>query len=414
MRILLICPYFPPDGTIASRRIESFARYWARSGNEVIVLTRTALAGRERTLGSKVTVLRVRDPISRSENAALDQDSGGYLGRFRTCSKQALKRLLLVPDTFVLWAFKALSVYKGLEGNFDVVVSSGGPLSSIILGSRIAKRAKVPFVVDFRDPLLSRRRHYPYGRIRYRVDSRIEKSAVRTAALVTSVSEGVASELSEFHGVDVEVVANAFEPNDFQDVGEVQSAPASVLRITYCGNVYPDRSDLTPLFLAIAACQSREALAIEFHYYGGAGRTISEWARAAGVENLVTDHGPVSHEESIRAQMSADLLALLLWADPRDGGVVSGKLYEYIGAGRPIIQVGAVTGEASHILRENNLGVVSEDPRVLTDYLLEYMATKVRSGKILATSAHTQHLFTREFQANRMLKMLNEIVEVGA
>lgn len=67
--------------------------------------------------------------------------------------------------------------------------------------------------------------------------------------------------------------------------------------------------------------------------------------------------GPVPYEKALRLQQEADILLLLLWDDPRERGVFTGKIFEYAGAGRPVLSVGAEDGVAASLIRERNLGV---------------------------------------------------------
>jgi glycosyltransferase involved in cell wall biosynthesis len=63
--------------------------------------------------------------------------------------------------------------------------------------------------------------------------------------------------------------------------------------------------------------------------------------------------------ESLRLQRDSEALLLLVPdADGRGRGVLSGKVFEYIAAGRPILAVVPPDGAAAELIRETGVGVV--------------------------------------------------------
>ncbi len=70
--------------------------------------------------------------------------------------------------------------------------------------------------------------------------------------------------------------------------------------------------------------------------------------------------GMVTHRESIKYQLSADLLLLLMTADFSGTGkeVLTGKVFEYIGSGKPIFAL-TLEGELADLIKENKFGYVA-------------------------------------------------------
>ncbi len=77
---------------------------------------------------------------------------------------------------------------------------------------------------------------------------------------------------------------------------------------------------------------------------------------AEPLSKVVRHDGYLSHRESVQAMIDADLLLLLTNEEMHDPGMITGKLFEYLGAGRPILAL-AMPGEASRILEETKAGV---------------------------------------------------------
>ena len=70
------------------------------------------------------------------------------------------------------------------------------------------------------------------------------------------------------------------------------------------------------------------------------------------------------------------------WIDPAGDGVIPGKLFEYIGARRPILSLGSLSGEAAAIVRDNRLGLASNDPEEIKAMLVACLAAKARLGRL--------------------------------
>jgi glycosyltransferase involved in cell wall biosynthesis len=144
---------------------------------------------------------------------------------------------------------------------------------------------------------------------------------------------------------------------------EPPSAPPTIV---YVGNLYSGR-DPRPFFNALGRLRSRgalsESLRIEFigqcEFYEGA--AVDDMAREAGVLDLLARVGTLSHEECLRRLRSAHALLLLAQGQPDQ---VPNKLYEYLGAGRPIIAFIDEGGETAALLTRANsrFQVLADDP----------------------------------------------------
>jgi hypothetical protein len=133
---------------------------------------------------------------------------------------------------------------------------------------------------------------------------------------------------------------------------------------------------------------------------------------------MVTHHGKVSHEEAIQRQRESTLLLLLNWHAPQDTfkerGWFTGKVYEYLAAGRPILAVPGHTGVDA--LLDETRGGVSADSRdeiaaLLRGWYQEYEAsgTVASQSDPDAVQTHTLHA-----QARRLAALFDEVLAVEA
>lgn len=120
---------------------------------------------------------------------------------------------------------------------------------------------------------------------------------------------------------------------------------------------------------------------------------------------------PVPRAEILRIERGADVLLLCRWADPRDDGIIPGKVFEYIGARRPILAVGSTTGEAAQIIRGGDFGLVSNSPMEIAEQLRRWMTEKrACDGRLPDLPQDATHAFLREAQFETINPLLERLV----
>lgn len=410
MRILLICPFFPPENKIAAVRISKLASFWASAGHEVRVLTRDgADEGLVVPEHDGLTIHRVADPMMKAISGVQSFKPTKPRPWHRAAAvAYAVAMKFVWPDIYGRWARAARRHAGAWDWRPDVVVTSVGPFSALMLGSKLAKAFGAKLAVDYRD-LLSNSTYYPYGAVRRRLDSAVERRHVSDATLLTTVSAPLAEELEAAYGVRTAVVTNGYDPMDFSHLEYRPST--SELRIAYCGWVIPKRRDPLPFLRGVAELLRRHPEAeISVDFYGPHSAEVAAAIESLGLDAAVRQHGKVSHAESLEIQADSDALLLLLWNDPGEKGVLSGKVFEYIGAARPIIMTGLERSAAGDLIRDNGLGVVSNDPPAIADALEAMAEQKKRTGRVDAPALSNAEQFTRDAQSRVFLDALEEIV----
>jgi hypothetical protein len=132
-----------------------------------------------------------------------------------------------------------------------------------------------------------------------------------------------------------------------------------------------------------------------------------EWVRRFGLEELVSFEDTVPHRACVGRETGSHVLLLIKHDDERYRGLVPGKLYEYIGARRPILAIGP-DGEASRLVRELRRG---ETPRIdRPDEIagaIETMHRRWRDGSLeSAYSLEAVPRYSRRVEAERLAGLL--------
>jgi hypothetical protein len=290
----------------------------------------------------------------------------------------------------------------------ELIYASALPFTAHVVAARLARAAKIPWVAEFRDHFAGN----PYSNLpawRDPIDTWIERRVLASASACVTVSQPMADTLFRRYSKPTVVVLNGFDGCMAPAVPAVPDRLAP-LRIVYTGVIYPGRRDPSALFAAIAFL-GPAARDITVEFYGQDLRTVAELARCHGVSDQVRLGGPIDHSDSLARQQAADVLLLLLWSDPREVGVYTGKLFEYIGSGRPILAVGGAQGVAADLIRSRALGVVASEPGAVAAVLREWLAEKRATGRIAAPPKAAKAGLSREEQFSKVDDLLHQLVD---
>jgi hypothetical protein len=384
-RILFVAFRFPPYNTAGAVRAAKLARYWYERGADLKVLSAAPQAFAD-TLPVRIPEARVMRTRWLDVNALPAVLLGGrqriaaegYFTERRAISVLGTlyRTFLNFPDGSVGWIRPALRAGRALTEDWrpDFIYASALPFSALLVGRSLARERGVPWFAELRD-LWTEHPYNPAPFGRGWLDRRLEAATLRDARGIVTVSEPLAERLARF-GPPVEVVLNGFEQRELATLSRSRQGP---LRLVYTGMIYPAFRDPRPLFEAMKRVRGQLEVRVEF--YGRSHRAaLLGAAREQGVEDLVSVFDPVSYEESLALQRGADVLLMLLWTDRAEKGMYSAKLFEYIGAHRPILAVGPGDDVAGALVRGRAAGFVGEDAGAIAGWLAERWAEKRRSG----------------------------------
>ena len=290
------------------------------------------------------------------------------------------------------WFLRATAAMKRqLAGeHFDCVYSTfpnevNHDLARWVMQQGMADR----WIADFRDPMFYQY-HDAHNLRRLKRQHRIE----READLVTIVSEGAQSKF-RCEGVAEEkiiCIPNGFDPEDAaQTVG---TPTEGMLRIFYAGTLYAGRRDFSVVFRAISELH-REGLVeperIRFEYAGNEWPVMRSFAEQYGLTDCCINHGFIPRSRVLELLGEADCTAVCTHNTQTDQGVVTGKVFELLLVGKPIVTVvnGDTAGsELGAIVRDCHAGPVYEQPThdsdypVLKQWLLDTYREKMETGAV--------------------------------
>jgi Glycosyl transferases group 1/Glycosyl transferase 4-like domain len=266
-------------------------------------------------------------------------------------------------------------------------------LTGLLVARRLSRKFRIPWIAEFRD-LWVDHPYYDEAAWRRPLERIHERRVLRDVAGLVTVSDTWRDLLQSRFGKPTITVLNGFDPDDYPPEALSASGSRDELAILYTGTLYPGRRDPTPLFQAVARL-GEKAHGIRIKLYGADPATVSALAERAGVADKVEAHAAVTYDRVVALQRAADILLMLRWNDPSERGIVPGKLFEYVGARRPILCLGYDQGDVPDIMRKRALGLVSEDPAVIAAQLETWLDQKRQYGEIAPLPDASRHGLSR-------------------
>ena len=345
--------FFPPTGGGGVQRPLKFAGHLAQLGFETYVVAPDDSKRPERDdslpLPPQVRVLRARNfsPATRLLGVELYGASG--LQRLAVHARFGVRRAL-APDPSVVWILTALPVVLRLIRNarIDVVLTTSPPPSVNLIGAAAKRLTGVRWVADVRDSIAFN----PHRRWDVRGEPAVARLVATYADAVVAASQGIAAEMKTLGGGEkVEVIESGC---DFEEFAGHSYRRGDCLRITHTGN-FLGRRDPRP-FLDALASTSPDVVA---RFVGNFRQRDLDYAHALGLGDRLELISFVSRHDALALQRDSDVLLLLVpEADGRGRSVLTGKLFEYLAARRPILAAVPRDGEAAALIRRAGAGVV--------------------------------------------------------
>jgi glycosyltransferase involved in cell wall biosynthesis len=357
--LLLVSQHAPPSGIIAARRIGGLAKYLARAGYRVTVLT-SRISG-DGPIEGAAAVVRTRDLFATQLNwrrRSFEAMSG--LGA-ATYSRASRLESIAVPDLGAVgWLPFALPAALRLarRERFDCVLTSSPPQSAHLIG-RALKRRGVPWIAELRDGWTFDPPRPPFPTAAQRkLDEGLERGALGSADAVIGISAPLAEDAARRFGVRAEVITNAFDPEEVVD----EAAADGLLRpgrhsVVHTGRMAVSGRSPAPLLEGVARLRPELAEKLDVVLAGPLTEDERELISQAEQDGVVRWVGSLGRGQTLALQRSADTL-LVLAQGASGRSVTTGKLFEYLGAGRPILVLGEGTA-AAEIVRSARAGVVA-------------------------------------------------------
>ena len=244
-----------------------------------------------------------------------------------------------------------------MRQKYDAVLTTGPPHSTHFVGLALRRTHGTPWLVDFRDPWteIDFQAELPMTGPARALDAFLERRVLRNADGFAVVSPSMQRRFAQ-RGYASEVIENGFDPADFEEGTPSHAVSRDAFVVAHVGNMNRARNP-EALWKALSDPEVvSDCPALQFRFTGHVDPAVLASASAsyAGVHLDTLPYVP--HRAAIDRMREAALLLLCINRVQGAEGIPTGKLYEYLASGRPVLALGPVDGDAARILQETGTG----------------------------------------------------------
>ena len=430
-KILFITTFFYPQNRIPTIRVGQWVKYLALNGYEVTVLTTKKYSfmgpfGLDVKLPNNVKVVEIdflpiflkkrlyKKPSSEIKKEVSISNKTNNLKLFVRKIRNYMGSLFDIHDLWIKPALKKAIELQEKE-KFDFIISSYSPPAVCVVSHKLKQKyPNLKWIADFRD-LWAYNHISPAKGILGVYEKYKEKKLLSNADKIITVSNPLTEDMKKVYpNKKVYTIENGFDPDEFSNWQKnINSIPkvGKKLVISYLGTIYPEKRDPTILFEAVNELIEENKIKeeqIEINFYGDNKKQLEDIIQPNNFNkfNIINIKGFIKREESLKIQKQSDLLLLLEWNDPSARGVLTGKLFEYIVSGTPIVAVSISNKNAAgELIEKTQTGKLYLDKDSLKQDLLKIFET----NKIDFFNPKIEEI--EKFSRDKQIKKLIETME---
>lgn len=428
-RALIITYYWPPGGGGGVQRWLKFVKYFREFGWEPVVFTpeNPEMPSVDESLlkeipeGVRVIKNRIWEPYQIYKKLTGRKQEDKIQTAFLSEEKQKrdfaerfsvwVRGNLFIPDARRFWikpSVKYLANYL-LKNPADILISTGPPHSTHLIGMALKQKLKIPWLADFRDPWtnIDYYRELKPGRRANRLHHRMEKRVLQIADAVTVVSPGMEKDFNRIYPGKYHVIPNGYDAADMENIPEIKPVGKQFI-LAHIGSLTKTRNPENLWEALHQLCRENKDFArdLSFHNVGKIDVSVLDSLADAGLEKYLVKIGYLSHDLVLREQRKATVLLLLVNNTPNSKLILTGKIFEYLAARRPVVCIGPTDGDAARVIEETGAGKTYDfnDVKTLKNGLSDLYAQS-KNGRLVATTGKIE-----KFERKNLTKKMSEVM----
>jgi glycosyltransferase involved in cell wall biosynthesis len=431
-KILYITYYWPPSGGPGVQRSLKFVKYLYSYGYEPIVITvnpaKASYPVTDHSLNAEIPLhtrviktstfepFRLYEILTRKKEIP----HSGFANEGKPSFVQKLSRFirgnLFVPDPRKGWNTYVMRVVDELmkTESISAVITSSPPHSSQLIGLKIKQKYKLPWVADLRDPwtdIYYYKSLYHIGFVAH-LDATYEKRVLQNADAVLVVSKAIkrlfAAKLTAGGADHIHVLPNGFDAEDFT---EPTTLNAKEFTIAYTGTMASSYK-ITAFLQALkelAATYGQDKIRVKIA--GKVSPEITQQIEDYQLTNIFENLGYLKHSAAIKLMQESTALLLVIPDIENNEGILTGKLFEYLASGKPIIGLGPVNGDAAEIINQAQAGSMFDyDDEKGINLMLSTLCNQFQTGRTLFKGPNEKvKQYSRQELTRQLAQILNNI-----
>ena len=377
-RVLIITYYWPPSGGSGVQRWLKMSKYLPENGWQPVIYTAENAEypvedpSLEKDVCAEAEVIRrpIVEPYSfykkflgikkeQKVKAGFIDETGQQQGWKERLSVW-IRGNFFIPDARCWWVKPSVKYLKEYlkEHPVDAMISTGPPHSMHLIALKLKEATGLPWIADFRDPWTEIDFYDKLNLTKWadRKHHRLEHAVLTKADKVVAVGWDMAEGLKRLGANNPLVIPNGYD-------WDAQTQPAVMplskdFTLTHIGIIGPNRNEhqLWQALGELKASDSQFASKLKIRLIGQVDQSVAKSIEA----NRLTENAEfipyIPHDQIQEQQANSQVLLLLINNTPNAKGILTGKLFEYIAAGRPILCIGPEDGDAARIINEAHAG----------------------------------------------------------
>lgn len=418
-KALIITYYWPPAGGSGVQRWLKFVKYFRDFGIEPVVYTveNSNYPILDESLIKDVPqgIEILKQPIWEPNNlfaffGKKKTESAGFLNPNPSLFGKILQYIranYFIPDARKFWVKPSTNyLIKYLKSNkIDVVITTGPPHSMHLVGLNLKKELNIKWIADFRDPWteIDYFQQLPLTKKSIERHQSLEKEVLKNADAVLVVGKTMGEKFRKFNS-NVVTITNGFDEVITDSIVELDSK----FTVTHIGLMNADRNPkiLWEVLTEIISENIEFAADFELKLIGKADASVIDDISKYRLSKNVHVIDYVTHDKVVEFQKKSQVLLLIVNNVPSAKGIITGKIFEYLMAKRPILAIAPINGDVSEIIYETNSGTIIDfDDKIgLKKAILELFA-KFKLGNLRVESKNIA-----QFHRKELTKKVSELI----
>ncbi len=446
-KVLIISYYFPPSGGPGVQRILKFVKYLPSYGWEPIVLTvedgdfpaRDESLLNEIPANTKVYRTKIFEPYDlyrnltgKKKNTAIDVENINKESKKKFSEQIAefIRATFFIPDARRGWLKYAVKEGRKIidEEKPDLIFSSAPPYTCAMIAMKLKRYyfkkygKQIPWVSDFRDAWTGYLTSPKRWILPAAIDASYERKTLDEADAVTMVANGVKDDFDgKYPDISKDkkyfLIRNGFDSEDYNGI-TYDNNPREKFTVIYTGSMYGKRN---PFFFIDTLTELVKAGTVDINkikliFVGRMGGDILNYINNSYLKPVIEYIEYVPHAESIKYLLEADAMLLLIDEDKYSKMILSGKVFEYLGAslitGKPILAI-TPEGEAADLIRETYAGdiIPHNNGEYLSKIFLKYYNAFLSGKKeISAVKSEAIKQYDRKLLTEKLAEAFNAYI----
>lgn len=376
-KVLIITYYWPPSGGAGVQRWLYFAKYLREFGWEPIIFTPENPSYPSEDLsfvkevpeGIQILKYPIWEPYSFYKKFLGMKKGANVQHAFLQETKTKkwkntlsiwIRSNFFIPDARKFW-IKPASKYlvKNIKDiNPNIIISTGPPHSCHMIGLKIHEKTGIPWIADFRDPwteiaFAHELKLSVFAENRHKI---LEKKVLNQSSKVIIVGWHMMESLRKISNRNqYKVITNGYDFQEFTN----EIKPSRKFQILHVGSMNMDRNpwELWQVLDELSKVDNGFASDVEIKLIGKYDYQIENEIQKYNLDKFSNFIDYIPHGEIFDHLKKAQILLLALNRIENVDGIITGKIFEYLVAKRPILCIGSESGDAAKILSLTDAGI---------------------------------------------------------